>query len=87
MERQYVGIDLHRRRSVIVRKSSDGELLSKVHIDDPITMAQAVSAAGPEPDVVLEATFGWTGPPTCWPRAAPTCTWPTLSAKTGATGG
>ena len=49
-----------RRRSVIVRKSSDGELLSKVHIDnDPITMAQAVVEAGPEPDVVLEATFGW----------------------------
>jgi hypothetical protein len=60
VKREYVGIDLHRRRSVIVRKSSDGELLSKVHIDnDPITMAQAVAAAGDEPDVVLEATFGW----------------------------
>ena len=60
VEREYVGIDLHRRRSVIVRKNSDGELLSKVHIDnDPITMAQAVAAAGEEPDVVLEATFGW----------------------------
>src|SRR5215210_196227 len=58
--REYVGIDLHRRRSVIVRKSSDGELLSKVHIDnDPMTMAQVVAAAGEEPDVVLEATFGW----------------------------
>jgi len=43
---------------VIVRKSSDGELLSKIHIDnDPMTMAQAVAAAGPVPDVVLEATF------------------------------
>src|SRR2546423_6477200 len=58
--REYVGIDLHRRRSVIVRKSSDGELLSKVHIDsDPIALAAAVSAAGPNPEVVLEATFGW----------------------------
>jgi len=57
---EYVGIDLHRRRSVIVRKNSDGELLSKVHIDnDPIALAAAVSAAGPNPEVVLEATFGW----------------------------
>jgi hypothetical protein len=60
VEREYVGIDLHRRRSVIVRKNSDGELLSKVHIDnDPIALAAVVSAAGPNPEVVLEATFGW----------------------------
>ncbi len=60
VKREYVGIDLHRRRSVIVRKNADGELLSKVHIDnDPIALAQAVAAAGPEPEVVLEATFGW----------------------------
>jgi transposase len=60
VNKQYVGIDLHRRRSVVVRKSADGELLSKVHIDnDPIALAQAVAAAGPEPEVVLEATFGW----------------------------
>ena len=58
--KEYVGIDLHRRRSVIVRKNSDGEVLSKVHIDnDPIALAAAVSAAGPNPEVVLEATFGW----------------------------
>jgi len=31
MERQYVGIDFHRRRSVIVRLSSDGERLG-VHL-------------------------------------------------------
>ncbi len=60
MEREYVGIDLHRRRSMIVRKNSDGEVLSKVHIDnDPMALAAAVSAAGPNPEVVLEATFGW----------------------------
>ncbi len=60
VNREYVGIDLHRRRSVIVRKNSDGEVLSKVHIDnDPIALAAAVSAAGPNPEVVLEATFGW----------------------------
>ena len=60
MEREYVGIDLHRRRSVIVRKNASGELLSKTHIDnDPLALAAAVAAAGPEPEVVVEATFGW----------------------------
>ena len=60
MEREYVGIDLHRRRSVIIRKNAAGELLSKVQIDnDPIVLAAAVAAAGPEPEVVIEATFGW----------------------------
>jgi transposase len=60
VQRQYVGIDLHRRRSVVIRKDANGELLSKVHIDnDPIALAEAVSAAGPNPKVVVEATFGW----------------------------
>ena len=60
MEREYVGIDLHRRRSVIVRKNAAGEVLSTVHIDnDPVAFASAVAAAGPEPEVVLEASYGW----------------------------
>jgi transposase len=60
VEREYVGIDLHRRRSVIVRKNAAGELLSKTHIDNSAAaLVDAVSAAGPEPEVVLEATFGW----------------------------
>src|SRR3990170_3498630 len=60
VEREYVGIDLHRRRSVIVRKNAAGEVLSKVRIENsPMALAEAVVAAGPEPEVVLEATFGW----------------------------
>ncbi len=60
MQREYVGIDLHRRRSVIMRKDANGELVSKVHIDnDPMALAQAVAVAGPHPKVVVEATFGW----------------------------
>src|SRR5436305_2326740 len=60
VSREYVGIDLHRRRSVIVRKNADGEVLSKVRIDNsPLALADAVAAAGPEPEVVIEATFGW----------------------------
>ena len=60
VSREYVGIDLHRRRSVIVRKNADGELLSKTRIvNEPAELVRAVEAAGPEPEVVLEATFGW----------------------------
>jgi hypothetical protein len=59
VERQCVGIDLHRGRSVIVRKNADGDVLSKVHImNDPLALAEEVAASGPEPEVVLEATFG-----------------------------
>jgi hypothetical protein len=32
MDRQYVGIDFHRRRSVVVRLSATGEKLSSVRI-------------------------------------------------------
>jgi transposase len=60
VNREYVGIDLHRRRSVIIRKTATGELISKVHIDNtPEALVDAVAAAGPEPEVVVEATFGW----------------------------
>jgi len=60
VSREYVGIDLHRRRSVIVRKNADGELVSKTRIvNEPAELVRAVEAAGPEPEVVLEATFGW----------------------------
>jgi transposase len=60
VEREYVGIDLHRRRSVIIRKNAAGELISKVHIDNSAeALVAAVGAAGPEPEVVVEATFGW----------------------------
>jgi transposase len=58
--KEYVGIDLHRRRSVIVHKNADGEVVSKVQIaNDPLALAKAVGEAGPEPEVVIEATFGW----------------------------
>src|SRR5436190_18815404 len=62
VNREYVGIDLHRRRSVIVRKNASGELIAKTRIDNsPLALAEAVVAAGPEPEVVLEATCGWYG--------------------------
>jgi transposase len=59
--RQYVGIDLHRRRSVIVRMTPEGERLgSMVRIDnDPFTLAEQVASWGESPEVVLEAMYGW----------------------------
>jgi hypothetical protein len=58
--RQYVGIDLHRRRTVIVRMTPEGEQLGWVRIDnDPVALGLELAKAGPDPEVVLEATYGW----------------------------
>src|SRR3954463_7141777 len=58
--RQVVGIDLHRRRSVIVRMSEAGERLDTVRIcNDPMVLAAEIAKAGEHPQVVLEATHGW----------------------------
>src|SRR5512133_1913930 len=60
MGEQYVGIDLHRRRSVIVRMTPDGEVLETVRVDnDPVALSLELAKAGPDPEVVLEATYGW----------------------------
>ncbi len=62
MDRQYVGIDFHRRRSVIVRMSSQGERLAVVRIaNETALLAAAITEAGPEPEVVIEATYGCQG--------------------------
>jgi transposase len=59
--KQYVGIDLHRRRSVIVRMTPEGERIGPmVRIDsDPVELAAQIAWWGEEPEVVLEATYGW----------------------------
>ena len=57
---QFVGIDLHRRRSVIVRTAEDGEVLETVRIVNDVDRLNSVIArAGEDPEVVLEATYGW----------------------------
>jgi transposase len=57
---RYVGIDLHRRRSVIVQMSPEGERLGVARIDnDPFELARQVASWGESPEVVLEATYGW----------------------------
>jgi hypothetical protein len=59
--RQFVGVDLHRRRSVIVRMTPEGERLAgAVRIEnDPFALAERVAGWGESPEVVLEATYGW----------------------------
>ncbi len=60
MARQYVAIDLHARRSLIVRQDEHGEELSVVRIEnDPVALSVAVAEAGPNPEVAIEATYGW----------------------------
>jgi transposase len=57
---QFVGIDLHRRRSVIMRTTETGEALEVVRINNDVDSLAAVMArAGEDPQVVLEATYGW----------------------------
>ena len=57
---QFVGIDLYRRRSVIVRMDQAGQWLDAVRIDnDPLALAGQLGRAGESPQVVLEATYGW----------------------------
>src|SRR5438552_17058863 len=56
--RQVVGMDLHRRRSVLVRMTEDGRRLATARItNSPGELRKAIAAAGKQPRVVLEATY------------------------------
>jgi transposase len=58
--RQVVGIDLHRRRSVIVRMTEDGRKLETVRItNSPAALRAVIARAGKNPRVVVEAAYGW----------------------------
>lgn len=58
--RQIVGMDLHRRRSVLVRMTGDGRRLGTVRItNSPAELRAQIARAGKSPKVVLEATYGW----------------------------
>jgi hypothetical protein len=85
---QYVGVDLHRRRSVIVRKNAAGEPIETVQIDnDPLALAEVVARPGECPEVVLEATYGWYWAADVLAELGARCTWPTRWGIIGATGG
>ncbi len=58
--KQFVGIDLHRHRTVIVRQDADGNQLAVRRINnDPLALVAEIGLAGEQPEVVLEATNGW----------------------------
>jgi transposase len=58
--KQIVGMDLHRRRSVLVRMTETGEHLETVRIsNDPGYLRAVMARAGEAPEVVLEAAYGW----------------------------
>ena len=57
---QVVGMDLHRRRSVLVRMTPDGQKLETARItNSPAELRRVVARAGASPRVVVEATYGW----------------------------
>jgi transposase len=58
--RQVVGMDLHRRRSVLVRMTEDGRKLETARIENsPAALRAVLARAGASPRVVVEATYGW----------------------------
>src|SRR6266576_4779750 len=58
--RQVVGMDLHRRRSVLVRMTEDGRRLGTARItNSPAGLRREIAKAGKSPRVVLEGTYGW----------------------------
>ena len=58
--RQVVGMDLHRRRSVLVRMTGDGKRLGTARITNGAAeLREEIARAGKHPRVVLEATYGW----------------------------
>jgi transposase len=57
---QVVGMDLRRRRSVLVRVTADGRKLETARITSSAAeLRRQIARAGPSPRVVAEATYGW----------------------------
>jgi transposase len=57
---QVVGMDLHRRRSVLVRMTPEGRRLETARITNSAPeLCREIAKAGEHPKVVLEATYGW----------------------------
>src|SRR5436305_15313976 len=60
VNRQYAAVDLHLARSLIVREDEAGTELGVERIDNsPMALADALRDAGPNPEVAIEATYGW----------------------------
>jgi hypothetical protein len=60
VEQHYVAVDLHHRRSLIVCQDAAGKEVSVTRIDNhPVALSAALAEAGPDPEVAIEATYGW----------------------------
>src|ERR1700745_2502224 len=58
--RQIAGMDLHRRRSVLVRMTADGRRPGTARItNSPQELRAQLARAGTSPNVVLEASYWW----------------------------
>src|SRR5215813_8733128 len=76
--RQIVGMDLHRRRSVLVRMTEDGRRLGTARITNSAAeLRREIARAGQRPRVVLEATYGWYWAADALAAAGGRCTWRT----------
>jgi transposase len=74
--RQIVGIDLHRRRSVIVRMTEAGEKLEAVRIaNDPVALGLQIAKAGPDRRWSSRRPTAGTGRWRCCRPPARRCTW------------
>jgi hypothetical protein len=76
--RQGVGMDLHRRRSVLVRMTGDGRKPETVRIaSSPAALRAVIARAGKNPRGVIEATCGWYWAVDVLEAAGRRCTWRT----------
>src|SRR5438034_3139134 len=74
--RQVVGMDLDRRRSVLVRMTGDGRKLETVRItDSAAALRREIAKAGKHPGWWSRPRTAGTGPPTCSRRRGRRCTW------------
>ncbi len=72
--RQVVGMDLHRRRSVLVRMTADGRRLGTSRITNSAAeLRKEIARAGECPQVVLEAMYGWVRRERCMSSSGRRC--------------
>jgi hypothetical protein len=74
--KQFVGMDVHRRRSVVVRMTEAGERLETVRIsNDPEYLRAVMARPGRHPRWCSRQRMGGTGRRIRWPGWVRTCTW------------
>ena len=75
---QIVGMDLHRRRSVLVRMTEDGRKLATARItNSPARLAAEIAGRACTPRWCWRPATAGTGRRTRWRRPARRCTWRT----------